>query len=295
MNVQNLNKYITEGLIEGFVPLIAPATAFSTVVKPGASSLNNVVRVPYAQNVSASAQFSYTTGYAAESNTINGQMVTMNNLQYQRISLSDSDLALLNPEALAGIGRQAGARLAADFISASIASVVTSGNFATTASAPGTSFSSSVSWAGLDYTANNLQWPSGEGQRSIIAGTTFWQAMLSNANIVQYFQFGNDSAVKSANVKEFFGFDPYKVSFALPNSDTAIAVNPNGILLANGYHAPTDQGSQYIAAEQITLPDTGITIGFRQFYVPLLGTSYRVFDVLGGSGVGNANAVIHIH
>lgn len=280
------------GLIEGFVPLVAAASAFSTVVKPGASALNNVVRVPYAQNTSASAQFSYATGYANESNTINGQQVTMNNLQYQRISLSDSDLSLLNPEALAGIGYQAGARLGADFISASIASVVTSGNFPISASSPGTSFSSSVSWAGLDLAANNLQWP--DGARSIIAGTTFWNAMLSNPNLVQYYQFGGSGPVQNAKVQEFFGFSPYKVSFGLPNSDTAFAVNPNGILLANGYHAPTDQGSQYISAEQIILPGTGITIGFRQFYVPLLGTSYRVFDVLGGSGVGNANGVIHI-
>lgn len=293
MAVLNLNKYLTIGAIEGFAALVAPMTAFSYVVKPGASSINDVVRVPFAQNTSGSSVFSYATGYTNDSNTVNGQPVTMNNCQYQRISLTDSDLALLNEDALIRVGRQAGLRLASDFLSASLASCVTLSNYATTSSYTSTNFTSSQALVALDQIANQNKWP--DGERTIIAGTTLWASLLSNTAITNYYQFGDVDVPQKALLKDAFGFNPYKVSFTLPNNDTGFAVNPNSILIANGYHAPTDQGTQYIAAEQLVEENSGVTIGFRQFYLPQFGTSYRVFDVLGGAGVGNANALIHIN
>jgi len=292
MAVTNLNKYLTMGAIQGFTPLSAPIQAFSYVVKPGASSLNDVVRVPYAQNLSSSFAFNYSSGYSNDGNTISGQAVTMNNLLYQRIALSDSDLALLNEEALISIGAQCGRRLAADFVSASIASVVSTGNYATQAAYSSSAYSSSIGITNLDNVANTLAWP--DGERALICGTTLWNSLLNNPSINQAYAFGSSDPVQFGKLKDFFGFSPYKVSFALPNIDTGFAVNPNGILVANGYHAPTDQGTQYMTADQIVIEGTGLTVGFRQFYVPLLATSYRVFDVLGGCAVGNANGVIHI-
>ena len=292
MAVTNLNKYLTMGAIEGFAALVAPLTSFSYVVKPGASALNDVVRVPFAQNTSGSSTFTYSAGYNADGNTVTGQTVTMNNLLFQRISLTDSDLSLLNEDALMRVGRQAGFQLAADFCSSSLASVVTAGNYTTTSSYTSTNFTSSNAVVGLDQLANNLKWP--DGERTIIASSGLWANLLSNPNVQNAYAFGGTDVVQRAKLSEIFGFNPYKVSFALPNSDTGIAVNPNAILIANGYHSPTDQGSQYMAADQIVVEGTGLTIGFRQFYVPLLATSYRVFDVLGGAGVGNSNALIHI-
>ena len=118
--------------------------------------------------------------------------------------------------------------------------------------------------------------------------------MLNNNNINQAYAFGGNSPVQQGIMSQVFGFSPYKVTFTLPNNDTGIAVNPNGVLIANGYHSPTDAGTQYMAADQVTDPHTGLTLGFRQYYAPGYATSYRIFDVLGGAGVGNSNGVIHI-
>jgi hypothetical protein len=290
--VSNLNKYLTQGAIEGFSELIAPLTAFSYVVKPGASALNDVVRVPFAQNTSASNAFSYATGYAADGNTVTGKSVTLDNLMYQRISMTDSELSLLNPESIIRVGRQAGNRLASDFISASFASCLTQANFGNSGSLVAGNYTSSVALAALDKAANDLKWP--DGERTLIAGTTLWQALMNNSSVVSAQNFGSAGPIQQGKLNSVLGFVPYKVTIALPNSATGFACNPNGLLIANAYHAPTDGGTQYIDASQIVDEKTGLTIGFRQFYDPTLATSYRVFDVLGGCGVGNSNAVYWI-
>lgn len=292
MSVSNLNRYLTMGAIEGFAQYVAPLSAFSFVVKPGASALNDVVRVPFAQNVSASSVFNYTTGYNVEGNTIVGKSVTMDKLLFQKITLTDSDLSVLNEDALSRVGHQAGMQLAADFMSASFASVITEANFPTSGSNTSANYSSSAALVALDKLANDLKWP--DGERSIIATSGLWANFLGNTNFNLAYALGDSSVVKQAKIQEIFGFSPYKVSQVLPNGDTGFAVNPNAILIANGYHSPEAAGTQYVDAQQLVLEGTGLTIGFRQFYVPLLASSFRVFDVLGGAALGNPNALIHI-
>lgn len=292
MAVTNLNKYLTQGAIEGFGDLIAPLTAFSYVVKPGISSLNDVVRVPFAQNLSASSDFSYSTGYASDGNSIDGKSITMNILKYQRITLSDSDLALLNPESLVRVGRQAGQRLASDFISASFAATLTQANFANSGSYTANQYSSSVALAALDKGVNDLKWA--DGDRTLICGTTLWQALMNNSTVTNAANFGSSGPIQQGKLNSVLGFAPYKTTISLPISATGFAANSNGLLFANGYHTPQDAGTQYIAADQIVHEASNLTIGFRQYYSPEKATSVRVFDILGGCGAGNPNAIYWI-
>jgi|ERR1035437_5612434 hypothetical protein len=289
-----LNRYLTEGAIEGFVATVAPLTALGYAVKIGPAGLNDVVRVPYAQNVSASYAFDYTNGYANNGNTIVGKAITLNSLMYQRIALTDSDLIVLNQEAITRIGNQAGRRLATDVISASLATILTDANFPNSGSnSMVATFTSSVGLAALDKLANDSKWANGE--RSLICDTTLWQNLMINTTIFNASYFGTDLPVKQGRIEEVIGFYPYKCEFTLPNSTHGIATNPNGILFANGYHQPQDYDGMYVDVQEMRdAGGTGLTIGFRQFYDPLRATNVRVFDCLSGVGVGDGNGVIQI-
>lgn len=291
MNANDLNQYLTQGAQEGFSEIVAPLTAFSYVVKPGACALNDTVRVPFAQNVSASGDFTYETGYATSGNSVTGKSVTLSTLKYQKIALSDSDLVLLNPESIVRLGRQAGNRLAADFIGAVFTNTLTQANFAASGSATYDQFSSSAAVASLDKAVNDAKWPVGE--RSLICGTSLWQSLMNNPSVINAQNYGSSEPVQMGRLKSLLGFAPYVTTVTIPNSAKGFAVNPSAVLVGNAYHAPQDAGSQYIAANQIVL-ENGLTIGFRQFYVPEKGTSVRVFDVLGGSGVGNSTGLYWI-
>lgn len=289
---QNLNQYLTQGAIEGFAEFAAPLRAFSYVVKNGNAAIADVVRVPYTTNTSASYDFAYATGYATDGNLIVGKSITMDQLKYQKITLTDSDLAQLNPEALIRIGRAAGQRLAADVVSHSIASVVTQANFGNSGSYGGASLSASAGLASVDQAANTYKWP--DGERFLICGTTAWNALMLNTVVTNASSFGSPEAIQAGKLTSVLGFAPYKVSFTLPNSDTAFACNPNGILFAQGYHAPQDSGQAYTAVDQVIDPATNLTIGFRQYYDPAKASNVRVFDCLFGAAKGADNAVWHL-
>ena len=293
--VVNLNQYLTQGAIEGFLDLIAPITAFSYVVKPGAVALNDNVRVPFAQNTSASNAFAYSTGYATEGNAIVGKTVTLNNLLYQMIKLSDSDLMLLNPESLVRIGHQAGARLAIDVISSSFAATLTTATYTNSGSAPGylaASLSSSAGLAALDKAANDAKFP--DGERTLICNTTAWAALMSNAQVVNFQNFGSTDPVQQGKLRSVLGFTPYKTTLTIPGSKNGFIVNPNALLFGNGYHTPQDYGAQYNSVQQMTDAKSGLTIGFRQYYDPVKATNVRVFDCLFGSAVGDSTALIWV-
>lgn len=292
MPVNGLNKYLTQGAMEGFMELIAPVNAFAYAVRPGVSSVNDVVRVPFAANTSASLAFAYSTGYATDGNLISAKPVTLDTLYYQKISLTDSDLALLTPDALTRIGRQAGARLAADVISQSLATVATEANFGASGSMGGSSLSASSGLAAIDRAANDRKWP--QDGRNLICGTAAWQALMQNTTVLNASSFGSIGPVQQGQLSTVIGFTPYKVTFALPNNDTALIVNNNAIVMGLGYHAPQDAGSAYTDVQQIVDEKSGITIGFRQYYDAAKATNMRVFDCLFGAAVGNTNALYHL-
>jgi hypothetical protein len=292
MSVQNLNKYLTQGAIEGFITFAAPLQAFSYVVKPGVSAVNDVIRVPYATNTSASATFTYANGYTTDSNLIVGKPVTMDQLLYQKISLTDSDLSLLNPEALIAIGRQAGTRLAVDVVSASLANVITVANFGNSGSYGAPSLSHSLGLGDIDLRANTYNWP--VGQRSLLLTPTAQNYLLQNSSINTAANFGSDDPIRGASIKSVVGFTPYLCNFALPLADQAIALNANGVLVGIGYHAPQDSGQAYVDVRQLQDTQTNLSIGFRQYYDAAKATNIRVFDCLFGSGKGADNAVWHL-
>lgn len=292
MAVTNLNQYLTLGAIQGFIAFAAPLQAFSYVVKPGVSSLNDVARVPYATNTSASAVFSYGTGYTTDSNQIVGKSVTLDQLFYQKVSLTDSDLVLLNPEALIALGAQAGNALAKDVVSQSLALAITQANFGNSGSYGAPSLSSSAGLADLDLRANTYNWP--VGGRNLILNPTAQSYLLQNTSINSAANFGTSDAIQNSVIRSVVGFTPYLCNFTLPNADLAIALNRNGVLVANGYHGPQDSGQQYTDIKQLVDSQTGVTIGFRQWYDPNKATNIRVFDCLFGAAKGADNAVWHL-
>lgn len=289
MAVSSLSKYLTQGAIEGFAIACAPLSAFSYVVKPGPASVNDVVRVPYSAVSAGSSVFSYSTGYATDNATIVGKPVTLNQHLYGRVGLTDSDLGQLNEQALVGVGRTIGARLGVDFVSASFAATLTEANYGNSGSYNAAAYSSSAALVALDKAANDYSWP--EQQRSLLANTTLWSHLLNNSMINNAANFGTGTPIQQGKMNTVIGFTPYKVGFSLPNSANGIAVSPNAICLANAYHAPQDSGTAYIEASQVVDEQTGLTLGYREYYDPKLATKVRAFDVLGGAAVGNANAL----
>jgi len=290
--VSNLDQLFVQGAIEGFVDLVMPITSFSYAVDVNGASLNDAIRVPFVANASGSSAFTYAAGYSGTSNGVTGKDILLSNLLYQPVSLTDADFAKITPEVVTRLGKQAGARLAADVISASFASVVTAGNYPNSASYTSTAFTSSVALADLDNKANIYKWA--DGERTLIAGTTLWNSLMNNSGVTQAYAFGGSEAIRNGTIPSVFGFKPYKTTVTLPNSDTGFACSTNALLFGMAYHQPKGESNGIVNAIKATDEKTGLVIGLRSFYDPYKATTVKVIEALFGVAKGADNGLIHI-
>lgn len=293
MGVTNLARLFVEGAVEGFVDFVVPVTAFSTAINVVGADIGDTVRVPFVNNASASSAFSYATGYVANGNGVTGKDITLNTLLYQEFNLTDTEMSELSTDALIRLGRQAGARLGVDVMSASLAAVISDANFPTSASYSSVAFSGSAALADLDKLANDKKWPSQD--RSIIAGTSLWQQLMSNPGITAAYAYGGSEAVRLGQIPSIFGFKPYKTTSTLPNGDKGIAMAPQGILLGMAWHkAPSEANTVLIDSFQATDTRTGLVLGYRSWYDPKFATTMKVIDCLIGVALGDPNGLIQI-
>jgi hypothetical protein len=290
--VSNLTQYFTQGAIEGFSDLVAPLTAFSFKAEQEGAVLNDVVRVPFIAANTSSYAFTYAGGYANNNGQVVGKSVTLNNLLYQKYDLTDAEMQQLSPDAITRQGNVLGRRLAADFISASFANVVSNVNYPTSSSYTSGQFTSSVAIADLDKRANDAKWV--DGERYLIAGTGLWQNLMNNTNFTNAYAFGGAEAVKEGRLPNIFGFQPFKTTVTLPASDTGFACNSNAMAIVMAYHRPAAEASNIVESVKMVDEKTGIVLGYRSWYDPTYATTKRVIEVLGGSALVDPNALIHI-
>lgn len=291
--VSNLTQYIINGAMTGFVSLIAPLSSFAYPVEVDGLVLNDHVRIPFASAGTSSLAFSYASGYGTNNNgNIAGKDITLSSLLYQPLQITDAEMKVLSPAVLERQGAILGRKLAVDVISASLASVVSTANYAQSSSYSGSQFATSTALADIDQRANTNNWP--DGERYLLAGTTLWNGLMQNPQVINAYAFGGPQAVQDGKIPAFFGFQPFKVSFTLPNSDTGFACHPNALAFAMGYNQPADESKGLVTALKIKDPTTGLVIGYREWYDPNYATVKRTFDCLSGCTVGDSTALLHI-
>jgi len=290
--ISNMAQVFVKGAIEGFTDLVAPITAFSYATDTAGAALGDTVKVPYVANTSGSSTFTYDAGYSGAGNGVTGKDITLSTLLYQPISLTDADMAQITPEVATRLGRQAGARLASDVLSASFAATITAANFPLSCSYTATQWTSALAPADADLQANTYKWP--DSERFLIAGTTLWSNLLANSAVNAAYAYGSPEVIKEGRIPSIMGFKPYKVTVALPNSDKGFIVNPNAVLLGMAYHQPEGAADTVVNKAKMVDEKTGLVIGYREWYDPAKATTVRVLDCLFGVAKGADNALFHI-
>ena len=69
--------------------------------------------------------------------------------------------------------------------------------------------------------------------------------------------------------------------------------HPSAMAVAMRYLEPLNT-SEYISARRVSDPDTGIVMGYREFYSPDTGTQTAVLECVYGYSVGIAGNLIRI-
>ena len=274
--------------MRGFNPLVAPITAMSYATDNSALSLGDIVKVPYATSNSSDGNFDYSTGYAGDSTILGVRPVTLNNLVYQKFTITDTDASKLTPQSILTICNQAGQKLAGDVVSASLASVISDANYPLSASCTSNQLTSSLAIADLVTQADKASWTL--DNRNLILGPDAYNSLIKNPTLNQAFSYGGAQVVQDDKPTKVNGFNIYKTNVTLPNNCKGLVLNPNAILTGFGQHKVANvNGNNYVT--QTNYSNDGITITLRNWYDANHALTVYVFECLFGTATGNGSAL----
>lgn len=285
--VNNLEQTFLAGAIGAFTAILAPISAFSYAVNVDGAAKGDIIKVPFVSNTSGSSAFDYATGYTANGNGVTGKNITLDTILYQKVDLTDADMTRLSPETLTRLGESAGARLAADVMSASFAKVVTNANFPTSASCLSNELTASAGLVKQTKQCDDASWSL--PNRNLILGTAAYGNLTSNPSVATAYAYGSNQPITKGQVPEVFGFSPYKINVPLPTGVNGLVLNPNAILLGMAFHRAYDPKNT-VQVDQAT-GTNGLTIGLRTWYDAGTATQKRVLECLFGAAVGDTNAL----
>lgn len=292
MSTFNLLNYWTTTNVVSFGDLLGPISMYANNSNIEGAALNDVVRVPLITCGTGSNSFTYSGGYSGTNTTANGKNVTLSNLFYQPITLTDQDIAVIakNPSTITNMINAAVRHLASDVISSSFASTVNITNYPTSQSFTSSQFASgTTALVALDTFANTNKWT----DRNLVSGVTLWSNLVQNSAVIAASNFGTGEVIQKGSLDQVFGFKTQKVTVPLPSGATGFIANSNAMTIAFAYHKPA-AGHNYTVAQALVDETTGIPLGIKQWYDPYKATTNIIIECLTGAAPVDSTALSFI-
>lgn len=279
---------IANAALEAFTSALLPITKFAKNFSTEAAQRGDKVKVLFV-NAAAAAQ-DFAGNYAVQDSTADGLDVTINKHKYVGWGLSDSEIAK-NPQIeMERFGRQKGFQLA-KAVMVDILSLVTAANYGAPVFTGLSSTFDKADLVTIKDALDTADWPSME--RALAIKSAYYNALLGDAGISNASISGDAGPQKTGVVNPLYGFDSISWSNLIPaNAENLVgfAALPDAMLLAMRYLAP-QEGAKYFQAGAITDPDTGITLGFRDWYDENSGTRKKILECNYGYLKGNGSAL----
>jgi hypothetical protein len=280
---------ILDAALEAFCAGITPLRAFSADFSPAAGRRGEKVSVLRTSAADAATTKSTATAYTIQDADSDAIEITLGQPVYVSWGLDDTEMAQSSVLSLERYGKQKGFQLAKKVLQ-DIWALVTNANFGAAAfTGAATTFDEDDAIDIKDAMDDN---DCPDGQRSLILSNAYYNQLLKDGSLKDASAYGGAEAIRQGMVPNLVGFDVYRSNLIPANGENLVgmAVFPDAIGVAMRYLQP-QEGHKYHRAEPLTDPETGITIGVRDWYDEDSGMRKRVLECVSGSAVGIANGL----
>lgn len=280
---------ISQAGLDAFVGAFAPMSAFTTDFDPAPASKSDTIQVPYVPAASAAADFSGT--YTRQDSTLNKRTITLNKHKFVSWYLSDVAIAKSPAVALERFGMQKGYQLA-KAVFQDILSAVTNANYGAAAH---TGLAANFDFADvidIKQACDAADMP--EAPRSLILGSSYYNALLKDSVIKDASALGA-TANQTGSLPNLSGFVTYRSSLIPGNAENlvGVAAYPSALITAMRYLQPSGR-SQDGVYRPVADENTGVTLGYREFYDNDKGEVVAVLECFYGYALGEASALKRI-
>lgn len=276
---------ISQLTLDALLTTPLPVTSFWTDFSPDIATYGNAVTTRYPNALTAQNFASAKT--AIDSNTV-ARTITLDKyigvpVQFTDTEMSFSDVALMDM-----FVKPAVTALFENVMATALGLVTVA------------SFSSNNVIAAADFTAANVARISRLqtankvplGNRHIIAPPTYCETLKTQTSVQAAYAYGPGNTIREGVVPRVYGYDIHEWNGTIPttNNLAAIAYAPQAILLA--VRPPANPRNWYGEVRNITDPNTGLTIQFRDYYD---GTQQRTeWCFIYGAQIGNPGNLTRI-
>lgn len=284
------NNIISQSALEQFTSILAPLGAFSSSFNDEASNRGKTISIPNISNTSSADDFAGT--YSAQDTTYGVTQITLSSHKFVTWHVTDTEVSQSSAVELQRFGYQKGGDLA-KAVFQDILAVVTNANFSSKITCTAGDFDSDEV---ADLREDGLEANLYPDQCSLVLSNAYFTSLLKDTDLSHAMNFGADDVVRKGAIPSLFGIDSIYESNSIPTNSEHLKgfyTHPSAIACAMRYLEPTNS-KEYITARRLFDAETGMVIGYREFYEPSTGTQTAVLEAVYGVAVGVAGNLIRI-
>ena len=291
INANLQNNIISQSALEQYTSILAPIQAFSSSFNDEAAQKGKTINITTLSNTSSAADFS--GSYASQDTTYGTTTITLSGHKYVTWHVTDTEASQSSAVELQRFGYQKGGDLA-KAVYQDILSAVTNANFGAAGFTGAASTFDADDVADLrgDAIAANLP----IDQCALVVDSTYYTALLKDNNLNPSMTYGSADVIRDGAIPSLFGIGYMYESTCLPgNSENLVGfiAHPSALAVAMRYLQPINS-KEYIAARRLYDEESGMVIGYREFYEPSTGVQTAVLEAVYGYSVALSGSLIRM-
>jgi hypothetical protein len=216
--------------------------------------------------------------------------IIINRHKFLSWSTTDTELALNPIIEIQSFGRQMGSNLGVAVLS-DIWSIITAANFVRNSPVGPAADFDSDNLIDVKAQCDFFDWPKA-GRNVVLSGGHF-NGLLKDGSLKNAAAYGGPEAIRRGDIPALVGFGVYDSTLVPTTANLCgFATMPDAMLIAMRYLEP-QEGNTYYQAGPVS-NESGMTIGFRDFYDNISGRRIQVLEANYGFLRGNANALVRL-
>jgi hypothetical protein len=292
INANLQNNIISQSALEQFASILAPLNSFSTSFNDDASSRGNKVTILNLANTSSATNFNVLSGYASQDTNYAQTQIGLDQHKFVSWHITDKQRSESSSVELERFGYQKGSDLA-KAVFQDICGAITNANFASKKISLANAYDADdVADMRSLALANNLPIES----CSLVLNNAHFTNLLKDSSVASALNYGSSDAIRGGKVPSLFGIPSVYESNSVPHNGENLQgflAHPCGLAVAMRYLEPTNT-QEYISARRVSDPDTGMVMGYREFYDAKMGIQTAVLECIYGVAVGRTEGIVRL-
>lgn len=291
INANLQNNIISQSALEQFTSILAPTQAFSSSFNDEASERGKTINITTLSNTTSAANFAGT--YSAQDTTYGTTTITLSGHKFVTWHVTDTEHSQSSAVELQRFGYQKGGDLA-KAVYQDILSAVTNGNFGAAGFTGLASTFDADDVADLRNSAIDSSLP--VDQCALVLSNDYYTALLKDNNLNPAMNYGDADIIRDGRIPSLFGLGFLFESNAIPaNGENLVGflAHPSAMAVAMRYLAPIN-AKEYIAARRLYDEESGMVLGYREFYEPSTGTQTAVLEAVYGYTAALSGSLIRM-